>query len=177
MQRYTGARMDDRPAPMQPANPKHAVPVADWVRSLVRLMDDAYQVPGTNIRIGWDSILGLVLPAAGDAVTAVSQIALLLAAVRAGAPWIVIVRMIVNVGVDSLFGSIPLLGDLFDVGFKANRKNLQLLERLEGTPNAGRKARKSDYLVLGVAIALVLVMIAVPVVLVYWLLGSLAAQF
>lgn len=167
--------MDERdPTSLTPADGR--APVAGWVRSLVRLMDDAYQIPGTSIRIGWDSILGLVLPAAGDAVTAVSQVALLLAAVRARAPWIVIARMVMNVGVDSLFGTIPLLGDVFDVGFKANRKNLQLLERLERAPGEDRKARTSDYLVLGVAVALVLVMIIVPVVLVYWLLGSLAAQ-
>jgi len=103
--------------------------VAPWIRGLVRLMDDAITIPGTSIRIGWDAILGLVLPAAGDAATAVSQVALLVAAVRARAPGVVIARMVLNVGIDTLVGSIPLLGDLFDVGFKANRKNLQLLER------------------------------------------------
>jgi hypothetical protein len=169
--------MDDPQSPLQRTDTKDGSAVAEWVRRLVRLMDDAYQIPGTNIRIGWDSILGLVLPAAGDAVTAVSQVALLLAAVRARAPWIVIGRMLLNVGLDSAIGSVPLVGDLFDVGFKANRKNLELLERLHTTPGQVRKARKSDYLVLGIAVALMLCLIAVPVVVISYLLGSLAAQF
>jgi hypothetical protein len=169
--------MDEPQAPWQGTDSERSSAVAGWVRKLVRLMDDAYQIPGTNIRIGWDSILGFILPAAGDAVTAVSQIALLLAAVRARAPWIVIGRMLLNVGIDSLFGSVPLIGDLFDVGFKANRKNLELLERLQSTPGQVRKARKSDYLVLGLAVALMLCLIAVPLVVITYLLGSLAAQF
>jgi hypothetical protein len=168
--------MDDPQAPLQRTGADPGI--AEWVRKLVRLMDDAYQIPGTNIRIGWDSILGLVLPAAGDAVTAVSQIALLLAAVRARAPWIVVARMLLNVGLDALLGSVPLLGDIFDVGFKANRKNLELLERLQGTPGEPRrKARKSDYLVLGIAVGLMLCLMAVPVIVITYLLGSLAAQF
>jgi hypothetical protein len=143
--------------------------ITPFVRSLVRLMDDAIPIPGTNIRIGWDAILGLVLPAAGDAVTAVSQVALLIAAVRARAPGIVIARMVLNVAIDSLFGSIPLVGDLFDAGFKANRKNLQLLERLEHAPVEQSGSRTGDYAVLGLAIASVLALIAAPVVLAFWL--------
>lgn len=158
---------DIEPARDEPSK----IAITPFVRSLVRLMDDAIAIPGTNIRIGWDAILGLVLPAAGDAVTAVSQVALLIAAVRARAPGIVIARMVLNVAVDSLFGSIPLIGDLFDAGFKANRKNLQLLERLEHTPAEQRGSRTGDYAVLGIAIASVLALIAAPVVLMFWLLG------
>jgi hypothetical protein len=162
--------------PSPPPDPPYAaaaskVEITPFVRSLVRLMDDAFAIPGTNIRIGWDAILGLVLPAVGDAATAVSQVALLIAAVRAGAPSIVIARMVFNVAIDSVFGSIPLLGDLFDVGFKANRKNLQLLERLEHTPPDRSASRAGDYAVLGIAIASVLMLIAAPVVLAFWLLG------
>jgi hypothetical protein len=145
--------------------------ITPFVRSLVRLMDDAIAIPGTNIRIGWDAILGLVLPAAGDAITAVSQVALLITAVRARAPGIVIARMVFNVAIDSLVGSIPLVGDLFDAGFKANRKNLQLLERLESTPGQQSGSRTGDYVVLGLAIASVLALITAPVVLAFWLLG------
>lgn len=160
---------DDQTEPARDAPSK--VAITPFVRSLVRLMDDAIAIPGTNIRIGWDAILGFVLPAAGDAVTAVSQVALLIAAVRARAPGIVIARMVLNVAVDSLFGSVPLIGDLFDAGFKANRKNLQLLERLEHTPVEQPGSRTGDYAVLGLAIASVLALIAAPVVLAFWLLG------
>jgi hypothetical protein len=157
--------------PLPPDAPSK-IEITPLVRSLVRLMDDAFVIPGTSIRIGWDAILGLVFPAAGDAVTAVSQVALLIAAVRARAPWIVIARMVLNVAVDSLVGSVPLLGDLFDVGFKANRKNLQLLERLDHTPADQSGSRTGDYAVLGLAIASVLMLIAAPIALTLWLLGS-----
>lgn len=162
------------PDPAEPSAPRErpsAPPIRDWLRVLVRLMDDAFRIPGTDIRIGWDAILGFLLPGVGDAATAVSQIAILLAALRARAPWIVIARMILNVGIDSLLGSVPLLGDVFDAGFKANRKNLELLERLEGVGT--RPARATDYVVVALAIGLVLALIAAPLVLAVWLLSKL----
>lgn len=161
------------PPPAAPDASSKAVAITPVIRALVRLMDDAIAIPGTNIRIGWDAILGLVLPAAGDAVTAVSQVALLITAVRARAPWIVIARMVLNVAIDSLFGSVPLIGDLFDFGFKANRKNLQLLERLQQAPVDQKRSRAGDYAVLGIAIASVLALIVAPLVLAGWLLGRL----
>jgi hypothetical protein len=146
-------------------------PISPFVRTLVRLMDDAITIPGTSIRIGWDAILGLLLPGVGDAATAVSQVALLIAAVRARAPWTLIARMVLNAGIDSLVGSVPLLGDLFDAGFKANRRNLQLLERLEHVPVGHSRSRAGDYAILSLAIVGVLVVIAAPVVLLAWLIG------
>lgn len=160
--------IDRVPPPPQGQGPAQ---VSELVRKLVRLMDDAIVIPGTNIRIGWDAILGFFLPAAGDALTAVSQVALLIAAVRARAPWIVIARMVLNAGVDALFGSVPLVGDLFDAGFKANRKNLELIDRLQHTPADQRRSRTGDYAVLGLAIASVLALIATPLALVAWLVA------
>lgn len=159
--------MDDSLDPTPPQSDR--AQVSELVRKLVGLMDDAIRIPGTEIRIGWDAILGFLLPGAGDALTAVSQVALLVAAVRARASWVVIARMVLNVGVDTLFGSIPVVGDLFDVAFKANRKNLELLDRLQQTPAEHSRSRASDYAVLGVAIACVLALIATPVVLAIWL--------
>jgi hypothetical protein len=161
------------PVPPSPPARTESAAITPALRALVRLMDDAIAIPGTDIRIGWDAILGLVLPAAGDAMTAVSQVALLVAAMRARAPWIVIARMVMNVAVDALFGSVPVVGDLFDAGFKANRKNLQLLERLEHAPPDQPRSRAADYAVLGVAIACVLGLIALPIALGVWLLSRL----
>lgn len=145
--------------------------ISPFVRTLVRLMDDAIAIPGTSIRIGWDAILGLVLPGVGDAATAVSQVALLIAAVRARAAWSVIARMVLNVAVDALVGSVPLLGDLFDASFKANRKNLELLERLDPGGAGHVRSRAGDRAVLALAIGSVLALIATPFVLAAWLLG------
>jgi hypothetical protein len=156
-----------------PPDPQGSAQVSELVRKLVRLMDDAFVIPGTNFRIGWDSILGFILPGAGDALTAVSQVALLIAAVRARAPGIVLARMVLNVGVDALFGSVPLVGDLFDAGFKANRKNLELIDRLQRAPVHQSRSRTSDYAVLGIAIACVLALIATPFALAVWLISRL----
>jgi hypothetical protein len=156
-----------------PASASKPSAVSTFVRALVTWMDDGLVVPGTSIRFGWDAILGLVLPGVGDAVTAVSQVALLLAAVRVRAPWTVIARMVLNVAIDSLLGTVPLFGDVFDVGFKSNRKNLQLIERVEHTPTGRSRSRAGDYAVLALAIGSVLALIAAPFVLAAWLLGRL----
>jgi hypothetical protein len=98
------------------------------VRWLARMMDDRFGVPGTKLRFGLDSVLGL-FPGLGDVLT--SAIALLIVhhAWQAGASKLALARMIGNVGLDFLVGSVPFIGDLFDFVFKANRKNQKLLER------------------------------------------------
>lgn len=91
-------------------------------------LDDRFRIPGTNITFGLDSLIGLV-PGIGDAAMAVGAGYLVLQAKELGLPRRVLVRMTLNVLVDMAIGSIPLLGDIFDVGFKANRRNMILLKR------------------------------------------------
>lgn len=95
--------------------------LADW-------LDSRFRIPGTGIRFGLDSLLGLI-PGAGDLVTFVPALWLVMSARRLGAPWHVQVRMLWNALLDFVIGAIPLLGDLFDIGFKANRRNVALLKR------------------------------------------------
>lgn len=95
--------------------------LADW-------LDSKFRIPGTNIRFGLDSLLGLI-PGLGDGVLALPSAYLILSAYRLGVSRLVLARMILNVGIDALLGAIPVLGDLFDVGFKANRMNMALLRR------------------------------------------------
>jgi len=90
-------------------------------------LDDAIPVPGTDRRIGLDPILG-VLPVAGDAVAAVASSYIVLEAARLGVPSSTLARMGANVALDFGIGSIPVVGDLFDAGFKANKRNVELLE-------------------------------------------------
>ena len=97
------------------------------VRFIARLMDDQFALPGTSIRFGLDSILGLV-PGLGDALTSAISLLIVHHAWASGASKLTLARMLGNVGVDFLVGSVPLVGDLFDVAFKANRKNARLLE-------------------------------------------------
>ena len=111
------------------------------LQSLARLLDSAIRIPGTGIRLGLDSIVGL-FPGVGDVAGAAMSGYIVLAAARMGVSPAVVTRMILNLGVDTLVGTVPLLGDLFDVGFKANTRNAALLDRHLAEPVAVRKSSR-----------------------------------
>ena len=100
-------------------------------------MDDCIQIPGTNLRFGLDPVIGLV-PGAGDSITAIVGFYTLLLAWRAGAPLPLLARMLLNLFIDFAAGSVPVVGDLFDAGFKAHRRNLRLLQDYLAAANAKR---------------------------------------
>lgn len=145
------------PAPSSP----DAIPL--WVRQLVLLMDGAFRIPGTEIRVGLDPILGLLLPGAGDVLGALPSLLLVGLATRRGVPPVIVLRMLLNIGLDALVGAVPLLGDAFDVAFRSNQLNLELLERHAGTQRAPRFV---DYLVVGVAVAVGSSLLLIPMLLV-----------
>lgn len=95
---------------------------------LAHWLDSRFHVPGTNIRFGLDSILGLA-PFVGDTAMTLPAIYLIARSRQLGAPKTLIARMIMNAGIDFVIGAIPIVGDLFDLGFKANRRNIELLQR------------------------------------------------
>lgn len=106
----------------------HDDPIAHILSRVAWLMDRAVTVPGTKVQVGLDALLGL-LPLGGDALTGLVQTVLVLVALgHFRVPRTVAARMLANVLLDIVVGSIPLLGDLFDVGFKANTRNIRLLE-------------------------------------------------
>lgn len=122
------------------------------LRTISWLFDELIRIPGTNIRLGADAILGL-LPGGGDLVGgAVSSYAILVAA-RLGAPPAVIARMAMNIGIDALIGVVPLLGDLFDVAWKANRKNADLLERYMQNPLQAKRSSMAVVVVVLLVLA------------------------
>lgn len=98
------------------------------LEALARIMDSAFQIPGTNIRMGVDALLGL-LPGIGDAISATISSYLIWEAKRLGASKILLARMAGNVAIDTVVGAIPLAGDIFDVAYKSNMKNITLLKR------------------------------------------------
>lgn len=98
------------------------------VRFVARLMDDIFRIPGTNIRFGLDPILG-VIPGLGSAAAAVVSLYIVLEAVRAGVPRTTVLRMLALVAVDTVAGSVPFVGPLFDAVWKANVWNVATLER------------------------------------------------
>jgi len=95
--------------------------MADW-------LDSRFRLPGTDIRFGLDSVVGLI-PGVGDDLLALPSIYILMSAQNLGASRLVLMRMAGNIGVDMVLGTIPVLGDLFDLGFKSNRRNIALLRR------------------------------------------------
>ena len=92
---------------------------------VARLLDDSIRLPGTEFKIGLDPIVG-VLPVAGDAVAAALSGYIILESARLGVSYLTLLRMLANVGVDFAVGSVPVVGDIFDVAWKANVRNLRL---------------------------------------------------
>ncbi len=137
-----------RQADLQAISPESAAADrAASIRGLSRLLDSAVRIPGTNIRFGIDSIVGLV-PGVGDVATAAISGYIILSAARVGAPASVLTRMLLNLGTDTLVGAIPVLGDLFDVAFKANVRNVALLEKHLGQPVATKRASRGAVVVV-----------------------------
>lgn len=98
------------------------------LEALARLMDSAVRVPGTNVTLGLDALLGLI-PVAGNVATTLISSYLILEARRLGVSKFTLARMMGNVGLDALISAVPLVGNFGDVFFKANRRNLALLRR------------------------------------------------
>jgi hypothetical protein len=131
------------------------------------LLDSAFRVPGTNMTFGLDPIIGLI-PWIGDITTPLFAAVLLLHAVRLRIPRVVQLRMLMNAAIDLVIGLVPVVGDLFDFGWKANVRNLALLER-HAHPAA--EATASDWgFVLAVLGGLVLVALT-PLLIIGWLLS------
>jgi hypothetical protein len=122
-------------------------------RTLARLLDSAARVPGTNIRFGADAVIGLI-PGLGDIGGAALAGYLVILAQRLGVPRAVVLRMLANVAVDTIAGSVPVIGDLFDVAYKSNLKNVALLERALERPTA--TSRTSRLMVVGTILGLAL---------------------
>ncbi len=102
--------------------------VSPAVEKLVDLMEERFRVPGTEFRFGLDALIGIV-PGIGDFLGMLIGLAVLVEALRLRVPWVVLGRMALNLWIDGVVGSIPVVGDLWDFWFKANRRNLRLLER------------------------------------------------
>ena len=132
---------------------------AERVRALSRVLDSAVRVPGTNVRFGLDAIIGLI-PGVGDVVGAAASGYIVLAAARLGAPAPVLVRMLMNTGIDAAVGTVPLLGDLFDLGWRSNARNVALLERHLADPGGARAASRRVVLLVLLGLA-VLAVVAV----------------
>lgn len=146
-------------------------PPPQWAERWVRLLDDGLTVPGTRIGIGLDALLGFFFPTLGDAATGLGSLALLLLAFQMRVPKVVMLRIVLNIGVDVLIGCVPIAGDAFDLFWRSNRRNLELLRRYQHDP--GRRADFADYAVVCLGFGLVLAAVVLPLVLgvalIHWL--------
>jgi hypothetical protein len=141
----------------------------ETLHKLEILLDEAFRIPGTGIRFGIDGIIGLV-PGLGDVLAGLLSAVIPLAAWVRGVPYVTLVRMAANVGIGVLVGSIPLFGDIFDILWKANRRNYHLLVRHLGEP---RRHNRKDWAFLALLAGILALIFAIPVALVLWFLAWL----
>jgi hypothetical protein len=143
------------------------------LEKLGRLMDSQFVIPGLGIRFGVDALLGLV-PGLGDFAGGLVSLYILAAAARQGVSRVTIARMGLNLVIDIVLGALPFLGDVFDVAYKANNRNVALLQRSLGVSTVEqRAARRADGLFVGaILLGLLLLLVAVASLTAYmtWLL-------
>lgn len=113
-------------------------PALQNIGRLAKLMDSQFRIPGTNIRFGLDALVGLV-PGVGDFATFIVSGYMLSVLAKNGASGYVLARMLLNVFIDTTIGAIPLIGDIFDIGFKSNQLNMRLMHEhyVEGRHRGG----------------------------------------
>jgi hypothetical protein len=128
---------------------------------LASLLDDVFRIPGTRIRFGLDPLIGLI-PGLGDLVSGAMSFLILLGAWQRGLPRVTLARMLANIAIDTIVGTVPIVGDAFDVAWKSNRMNYNLLTR----SNSGIKRSHTlrDWLFLLVLALGMLVLISLPIV-------------
>ncbi len=145
------------------------------LRQLSNLWDQAIGIPGTKWRIGLESIIGL-LPIGGDWIGLVMSSYILFHAVKFNLPRSVMVRMVLNVLIDAIVGAVPILGDLFDTTWKANTKNVNLLEAHLKSPQKSHKADKlALWLLFFGCILLVVILLGISLTLIF-AIGKLLGQ-
>ncbi|HYH06655.1 MAG TPA: DUF4112 domain-containing protein [Thermoanaerobaculia bacterium] len=144
------------------------------LRKFAFLMDQAFPIPGTKVRVGFDAVLGLI-PGIGDVIGAVLSTWIIAGALRHRVPARIIARMVLNVAIDLLFGAVPVAGDVFDFLFEENMKNMRLLEQYRDRRRPPRSTSQIAF-VLGAIIAILvlfaLAIVAAVVALILWIIGQ-----
>lgn len=126
------------------------------VRQLAKLLDEAILIPGINKRIGLDPIIGLI-PGGGDTVTMLMSAYIVVEAALLGIPATTLLQMVVNIVIDAFAGTVPVVGDLFDVVSKANMRNLKLLDAHLAEPEFRAKSDKLLVIFIVVLLAIVII--------------------
>jgi len=135
---------------------------------IAALLDDIFQIPGTQIRFGLDALIGWI-PGIGDAMAGTASFLIVFASWRRGARTVTLMRMIANVLLETLVGAIPVAGDIFHVVWKANRQNYRILMREREQP--GFHTRR-DWVFLVIILVIAIAAVGIPVGTLIWLLQS-----
>jgi Domain of unknown function (DUF4112) len=135
---------------------------------LSHILDDFIKVPGTSIRFGLDGIMGVV-PGIGDILGGIASCIIIIAAWMRGVSYVTVTRMVANVGIEVLVGSIPILGDMFDIAWRANRRNYALLT---GSLYQPRKYTMQSWLFLAALCIVLAALVLLPVLLITWLMTA-----
>ena len=142
---------------------------------LAHWLDTIFEIPGIRLKFGIDALLGL-LPGVGDTASALASVYILQAASKYGVPRVTLARMTLNIAIDLVVGAIPFVGDLFDVYWKANRKNVELLRRhFKANPTTERSIKRSDGLFVAGMIALIGVVLFASIAGAYFILSRALA--
>ena len=148
----------------------------EHLRRFAYWLDEGIRLPGTRLRVGLDPIIGLV-PGFGDVAGAVLAAWILLEAVRRGVSRFTLGRIAYNIAIDACLGSIPLVGDAFDAVWKANLRNVALIERHSAVPTDARKADRLFVLAVSGSLCLLCgTLVVASVLLIAWLLRVLAGR-
>lgn len=151
---------------------QRAVPELRWIDGFSRLLDTKFRIPGTDMRFGADFILGL-FPGAGDIISLGMSGVLVATMAKNGASGMLVARMLFNVALDALVGTIPIIGNIFDLVYKANYRNAVLMREYYGE---GEHQGSAWPVVIGVIITILLIfflMIWATVEVFRWLFGLL----
>ena len=148
------------PAPLQ--SNEHL----DYIASL---LDDMWRIPGTRVRFGLDALIGWV-PGIGDAMAAVASCIIVFASWRRGAAPVTLARMVANILLETAVGGVPVVGDVFHIFWKANRRNYRILVREKEYPRS--KTWRDWVFLVGLMVGIVAA-IAIPIVIVIWALRSI----
>lgn len=160
---YVVSKYPDRALIPEVVDPR----IAD-VEALARWLDYAFELPG-GFRFGMAGIIGLI-PGIGDVFDALISLYIVVRAIQLKIPRVAIARMLVNVGIEAAAGAVPFIGDLFDIAFKANRRNYQLLKSHLMQP---QRQAAHDWIFLILTLVVVTAAMAIPIILLYELVRHL----
>jgi hypothetical protein len=144
--------------------PKHRA-TDESLDHIAGVLDDMFRISGTRIRFGLDAIVGWI-PGIGDAFAGIASFIIVFAAWQRGAPGITLARMVLNVLLEMLVGGVPVVGDLFHVAWKCNRRNYKLLMRVRQAPRA---PTTRDWLVVVLIVIAIAAAVVAPIALLVWI--------